>query len=194
MSAPLVLRAVLADAEATAALLEFSRREASDENLLFYRAVQRFKTEYASVDPAVSPPPVLDAMVSDAMIIICDYMAEDADMACSLPASNPFKTRPNREELEPSVGMFDEMAAVAYRSLEQDVFMRFCQTDQAAELLRRNGDLALLPGAHERARVAPKPPSVVQKQGDQVAGNMAAAVVLGVAILLVGARYMPRDW
>lgn len=199
-SAPLILRTVLADEEASAALLEFARQEFSDENLLFYRAVQKFKSEYASADPAVSPPAILSAMVDNAMSIICDYCATDADMAVSLPASNPFKARPTREELEPSVGMFDALAAVAFKALEHDVFVRFCQTDRAAALLQSNGDLALLPGASARRAAAtpPKPPSDVQKEGDRTAGYMAAAVGVGVVILLIsigiakaiGARYL----
>ena len=157
------------------------------------QAVQRFKKKFAEADPAISPPPVMDQMVTDALSIIGEYMAVDADMACSLPSSNPFKVRPKREELEPCTTMFDVMATVAFKSLEQDVFMRFCATAAATELLDKDSTFALPVGAAAGAHSVQRedtPPEESEPPAERVqAQYMLAAVVVGVAVLLMAARY-----
>jgi hypothetical protein len=153
-------------------------------------------------------------MISDALIIICDYCVADATMACSLPAAaNPFTARPDIAELQPSVGMFDDMAAIARASLERELFRRFCQTRQAALLLLKNADLAVQPATTqreqrgvrvERASGAPQAQrnrAVQQKRGgsaselEQTAAHVAAAAAcLTVAGALVSLLLAAWRW
>jgi len=86
----------------------------------------------------VAEAPALSAeLKKDACHIIDEYMCDGANTPVNLPSANPFKKRSNKTPDEKfSVVMFDKMAKIIYKSIEQDIFKRFALGDRAAQLAR----------------------------------------------------------
>ena len=150
------------DDEGFKALLDFAKSEFSEENMLFWMDVMRFKRTAASskaatwdAEMAVKAGEATEAdvesrraegllsMTAAASKIIDTYLRDGAEMQLSLP-DHPFRKRAS-EALAPAGTvavekvMFDKATKMTYKNIEHDTFKRFKLSDAAQQLaLRRS--------------------------------------------------------
>ncbi|KAL1521782.1 hypothetical protein AB1Y20_021435 [Prymnesium parvum] len=145
---------VMADPDGVQAMLEFTASEMSDENMLFWKAVQEFKLLGGPPEqpsPRKSLLPVLDSINVDkaklqeeADKIINTFLTPDAETPVNISSAHAkmFKKKPAPGVYEYSLNMFDPVEIAVYKDLKNDTFRRFRLSDMAEALVRSKPLLA----------------------------------------------------
>ena len=142
-------------------LLEFAKKEHSEENLIFYDKAQSFRKSHVRNIAAQNPPALTlslthcmdcaqadvtddeqtEVMRQEAVGLIDQFLREDSMFALNLPSANPFK-KGLPPTATPAANMFDPVCRVIHKSIEQDIFPRFKQSSFGMELLAKIPQLA----------------------------------------------------
>jgi len=142
---------LMKDEGARKSLTEYARREASEENLLFFDAAREFHRARLSANGSTVLAPATvgesddEELKSDADAIIQQYLRDDSPMALNLP-SNILGRFKRTATIKYSPHMFDCAARVIYKAIEQDTFVRFKDSDLAATVLKTR-DVAVRPSS-----------------------------------------------
>jgi len=126
-------RRIMRDENARGALLAYCEREHSEENLLFFEAAQKFRQMYSMID--TTDEAQVERMYADAKAVVDKFLRDDSELVVNLPASNPFKKGISNDTTT-TANMFDPMARIIHKTIEDDVFPRFKRSSYAVELLK----------------------------------------------------------
>ena len=122
---------VLATDDGVAALLEFARKEHSEENMLFYVEAIAWKQSLRDDDaPAVVP-------AEQAAAIISKYLCEGAELPLTLPEGlrKRFTKRPSStHSYGAAPTLFDQVLDLTFRQIQTETFRRFKLSEEAGRL------------------------------------------------------------
>jgi len=125
--------------EARKVLLEFAELEHSEENVLFYEKAQSFRSSHLFDDATEQSK--AEVMQKEAQELVDQFLKENAEFQVTVASSNPYK-KGMPADVMPAANMFDPVCRVVHKSIEQDIFPRFKQSNLAKELLARIPSLA----------------------------------------------------
>ena len=176
------------DAEGTRYLMEFAEAEHSEENLLLFQAILKFKRavttlsgEVADAANGLQGVAATDAaaardeqLAAAAAAVIDTYLCDGAELQVTLPdkESKAFKKRAAQalKKVAVTSDMFDKISRIAYAQIRDDIFKRFKLSDQAAELAILRPQLCT--GADDQ----PQSNTTVQRELRRLLSELQAAI------------------
>eukprot|EP00966_Prymnesium_polylepis_P327741 7383582-Prymnesium_polylepis.1 len=111
------------------AMIDFARKEFSEENLIFLKDVRAFASTSLELEPAVAQKRGAD--------IIDTYLCAEAEMRVNLPSAlyAPFAKRSTKGDYEYTPSMFAAQVADIKKMVERDTFRRFKASEDDADAL-----------------------------------------------------------
>jgi len=128
---------LLRDQAGFSALKEYMQKEHNHENILFWREIRKFTQKYYSDREIRS-----QALISDAMSIFKDFIAEDSKYTINLSAAVMAKLRsvftdPFHFPSGINQWVFNESFEQSFALMERDMFRRFKVTEESKDLIKR---------------------------------------------------------